>query len=56
MEKKVNTWICGNAGPLDDYNPFKITQKGIAPEILYILNKGPLTVSQISKTVTKDKC
>ena len=27
MEKKVNTWICGNAGPLDDYNPFKITRE-----------------------------
>ncbi len=55
MEKKVNIWIGGNAGPLDDYNPFKITQEGIAPEILYILNKGPLTVSQISRAITKDE-
>lgn len=55
MEKKVNTWICGNAGPMDNYNPFKITQEGITPEILYILNKGPLTVSQISRVITKDE-
>jgi len=55
MDKKVNTWICGNAGPLDKYNPFKVTQKGIAPEILHILNKGPLTISQISRVITKDK-
>ncbi len=55
MEKKVNTWICGDAGPLDDYNPFKITREGIAPEILYILNKEPLSVSQISRDITKDE-
>ena len=55
MEKKVNTWIAGNAGSLDDYNPYKITREGIAPEILYILNKEPLTISQISRLITKDK-
>ncbi len=55
MEKKVNTWICGDAGPLDDYNPFKITREGIAPEILYILNREPLTVFQISRAIKKDK-
>lgn len=55
MEKRVNTWICGNAGPLDDYNPFKITREGAAPEILYILNKEPLAISQISKAVTNNK-
>lgn len=55
MEKRVNTWICGNAGPFDDYNPFKITREGIAPEILYILNKEPLAISQISKAITNNK-
>ena len=54
MGEKVNTWICGDAGPLDDYNPFKITREGIAPEILYILNREPLTVSQIRQLITKD--
>jgi hypothetical protein len=53
--KKVNTWICGNPGPLDDYNPLKVTREGIAPEILYILNKGPLTIPEIAKDIKKDK-
>lgn len=54
MKKKVWTWICGDAGPLDDYNPFKITREEIASGILYILNKEPLTVSQITKAIRKD--
>jgi hypothetical protein len=53
MEKKVNTWICGDAGPLDDYNPFKITRREIAPEILYILNREPLSILQIGRALTK---
>lgn len=54
MKKKVNTWICGDAGPLDDYNPFKITREGIAPEVLYILNNEPLTIPQIGRAIKKD--
>ena len=55
MDKKVFTYICGNSGPLDDYNPFKITGEAIVSEILYILNKEPLTVLEIVSTIKKDK-
>jgi len=55
MKKKVTIGMCGSAGPLDEYNPFRIMREEIAAEILHILNKGPLTISGISKVISRDE-
>jgi DNA-binding transcriptional regulator GbsR (MarR family) len=46
---RVSTYICGDAGPGDEYNPFKVTQQEHVPEILFLLNLEPLTVDELSK-------
>jgi len=45
---RVFTYICGDAGPGDEYNPFKVTQQEHASEILYLLNLEPPTVDELS--------
>jgi len=45
---RVFTYICGDAGPGDEYNPFKATQQERASEILYLLNLEPLTADELS--------
>lgn len=41
-------YICGDAGPYDEYNPFKVARQEHAPELLYLLNREPLTVEELS--------
>jgi transcriptional regulator with XRE-family HTH domain len=45
---RVFTYICGDAGPGDEYNPFKVTRQEHVPEILFLLNLEPLTVDELS--------
>ncbi|MBO3832593.1 MAG: winged helix-turn-helix transcriptional regulator [Candidatus Brockarchaeota archaeon] len=45
---RISTHICGDAGPWDEYNPFKATRQEHAPEILFLLNLGPLSVDELS--------
>ncbi|MHA1560590.1 MAG: winged helix-turn-helix domain-containing protein [Promethearchaeota archaeon] len=55
MGKKVRFYICGSVGKWDDYNPIKVTREEIVSEIVYILNREPLTISQISDAIRKDE-
>ncbi len=57
---RVSTYICGDAGSSDEFNPFKVTRQEHAPEILFLLNLEPLSESELSgklavevKTVSK---
>ncbi len=45
---RISTHICGDAGPLDEYNPFKVTRQEHAPEILFLLNLEPLSMNELS--------
>lgn len=45
--KKLNTYICGDGGPLDDFNPSVVTRRKWASELLYTLNKYPLSAEEI---------
>ncbi|MEM3079272.1 MAG: hypothetical protein QXF21_03030 [Thermoproteota archaeon] len=45
---RVYTYICGDAGPLDEYNPFKATRQEHAPEVLFLLKTEPLSVDELS--------
>ncbi|MGB9717845.1 MAG: hypothetical protein ACPL4E_05320 [Thermoproteota archaeon] len=45
---RVFTYICGDAGPEDEYNPFKATRQEHAPEILFLLNLEPLSANELS--------
>ncbi|MEE9379193.1 MAG: winged helix-turn-helix domain-containing protein [Candidatus Lokiarchaeia archaeon] len=55
MGKKVRYFCCGNVGKWDDYNPIKVTREEIVSETVYILNREPLTISQISDAIKKDE-
>lgn len=55
MGKKVRYFICGSVGKWDDYNPIKVTREEIVSETVYILNREPLTISQISDAIKKDE-
>lgn len=55
MGKKVRYFVCGNVGKWDDYNPIKVTREEIVSETVYILNREPLTISQISDAIKKDE-
>jgi hypothetical protein len=46
--KTLETHICGESGPLDNFNPFLVTRQRWAPELLYLLNVHPLSSGQIS--------
>jgi len=46
---RVLVYICGSAGPYDEYNPFKVARQERAPEILYLLNREPLTAEELSE-------
>lgn len=46
---RISTYICGNPGPYDEYNPFKVTRQEHAPELLYLLNLEPLSAEELSK-------
>ncbi|MDI6905015.1 MAG: hypothetical protein QMD13_05960 [Candidatus Bathyarchaeia archaeon] len=47
LPKKVMTYICGDGGPLDDFNPSIVTRQKWASELLYTLNKRPLSAEQV---------
>lgn len=53
--KRLVTYICGDGGPLDDFNPFLVTRKKWAPELLYALNKHPLSLGQVSSALRTNK-
>lgn len=55
MGKKVRYFICGSVGKWDEYNPIKVTREEIVSETVYILNREPLTISQISDAIKKDE-
>ena len=46
--RSVSTGICGNGGPLDEYNPLFVTRQDHAPELLYVLNERPMNAQQAS--------
>jgi biotin operon repressor len=49
--KTLATYICGDSGPLDDFNPFFVTRQKLVPELLYALNEHPLSLRQISSVL-----
>lgn len=49
--KRVVTYICGNGGPLDEFNPSFVTRQKWTPELLYVLNEHPMYVGQICSTL-----
>jgi DNA-binding MarR family transcriptional regulator len=49
---RVFVYICGSAGPYDEYNPFKVARQEHAPEILYLLNREPLTAEELSERLS----
>lgn len=46
--KRVVTGICGDGRPYDEYNPSFVTRQKWAPELLYVLNKCPMSAERIS--------
>jgi DNA-binding MarR family transcriptional regulator len=48
---RVSTYICGSGGNYDEYNPSKVTGQEHVPEILYLLNREPLTVEELSRAL-----
>jgi predicted transcriptional regulator len=47
--RRVLTYICGDGGPMDEYNPSKITRQKHVPKLLFLLNSEPLTADELSK-------
>lgn len=52
LEATVDIWIVGNAGPPDEYNPFRVIEVGPAAQILYHLNRGVRTVSELTEKLS----
>lgn len=48
---KISTYICGNGGPGDEFNPSKVTQQENAPELLFLLNSEPRSVDELSSNL-----
>jgi len=46
---RVSTYICGNGGPGDEFNPSKVTRQEHAPELLFLLNSEPRVIVELSK-------
>ncbi len=45
---RVFIHICWDAGPEDEYNPFKAARQEYAPETLFLLNLEPLNTDEFS--------
>ena len=53
--KTLITYICGDSGPLDDFNPFFVMRQRLVPELLYALNRHPLSLGEISSAMKIDR-
>jgi len=51
---RISTYICGSAGPNDQFNPFRATRQDHAPEILFLLNSEPLGLRELSTRLNID--
>jgi hypothetical protein len=51
---RISTYICGSAGPNDQFNPFKVTRQDYGPEILFLLNSEPLGLRDLSTRLNMD--
>ncbi|MGB9831640.1 MAG: hypothetical protein ACPLSP_06180 [Fervidicoccus fontis] len=51
---RVFTYICGDGGPYDEFNPFKVTRQNYVPEILFLLNQEPLSENELSSKLAID--
>jgi hypothetical protein len=49
------TYICGDSGPLDDFNPFSVVTQKRAPEVLSLLNEHPMSLNRISSLLKLNK-
>jgi hypothetical protein len=49
------TYICGDSGPLDGFNPFFVVTQKWASEVLSLLNKNPLSLSRICSLLKLNK-
>lgn len=47
-EHRVDIWIVGDAGPDDEYNPFRVIGGPPAGQILYALNRGVDTIPALT--------
>lgn len=54
MRNKIFTYVCGNSGRGDEYNPELQARNPVAQDILLILNQKPCTLDEISKRITTD--
>jgi hypothetical protein len=46
---RIHTYICGETGPIDEFNPFKVTRQEHMPEMLFLLNSNPMSSSDLSR-------
>ncbi len=51
---RVSAYICGDSGPNEEFNPFKITQQEHVPEMLFLLNSVPMNVRELSSNLGID--
>ena len=51
---RVSTYICGDSGPSDEFNPFKVTRQEYMPEMLFLLNSEPMSESDLSTKLVID--
>lgn len=48
---KIQFCLCGNAGPWDDFNPYKVTKNQKQQQILCLINHKPMSMEQILNTL-----
>ena len=48
---RISTYICGNGGPGDEFNPSKVTRQEHAHELLFLLNSEPMSVDELSSNL-----
>lgn len=45
---RIHTYICGETGSIDEFNPFSVTRQEHMPEMLFLLNSRPMSSSDLS--------
>ena len=45
--KRLMVYICGDSGPFDELNPSFVARQKLGSELLYMLNKRPMTTKQV---------
>lgn len=49
--KKLAMYVCGDAGPFDEFNPFFVSKLKLSLELLYELNKHPMDIDKLCSTL-----